>query len=240
MVRAVRHKVIPVRTAGEKETAMIRKTVVPEAIERYVHCVFSKETPVQQRLRAETARMPHGAMQIGPDQGALMALLARLAGARRALEVGTFTGYSALAVAAALPADGKLIACDVSEEWTRIARRFWQEAGLSDRIELRLGPAAETLAALLHDGGGDSFDFAFIDADKENYDAYYEACLRLVRPGGLIAVDNMLWGGAVADPQVNDAETKAIRALNLKVRDDARVEACLLTVGDGVLLARKR
>jgi predicted O-methyltransferase YrrM len=228
------------RPGKAEELAMTRNTVVSEAIERYVHGVFSKETPVQQRLRAETARMPHGGMQIGPDQGALLALLARLVGARRALEVGTFTGYSALAVASALPADGKLIACDVSEEWTYVARRYWGEAKLSDRIELRLGPAAETLAALLRESGAESFDFAFIDADKENYDAYYEACLRLVRPGGLIAVDNTLWGGAVADPKAKDPETEAIRALNLKVRDDDRVEACLLTVGDGVLLARKR
>ncbi len=179
-------------------------------------------------------------MQIGPDQGALMAFLIRLTGARRALEIGVFTGCSGLAVASALPEDGKLIACDVSEEWTRIARRYWDEAGLSRKIELRLGPALETLAALLRDGAGESFDFAFIDADKENNDAYYEACLRLLRPGGLIAVDNTIWGGRVADPAVNDAETEAIRALNLKMRDDARVEAVLLTVGDGVMLARKR
>ena len=218
---------------------MTRKTVVPEGIERYVHDAFCRETPLQQRLRAETARLPDGRMQIGPDQGAFFAVLVRLMGARRALEVGVFTGYSALAVASALPADGKLIACDVSEEWTRVARRYWQEAGLSDRIELRLGPAAGTLAGLEREGGG-PFDFAFIDADKENYDSYYEACLRLIRPGGLIAVDNMLWSGAVADPKVNDPETASIRALNDKVRDDGRVEAVLLTVGDGVLLARKR
>ena len=143
-------------------------------------------------------------------------------------------------MAAALPADGKLIACDVSEEWARIARRYWQEAGVSGRIDLRLGPAADTLATLLHEGAGGSFDFAFIDADKESYDIYYEACLRLVRPGGLIAVDNALWSGNVADPAASDAETEAIRALNLKIRDDVRVEACLLTVGDGVMIARKR
>ena len=169
-----------------------------------------------------------------------MAFLIRLTGARRALEIGVFTGYSGLAVASALPEDGKLIACDVSEEWTRIARRYWEEAGLSRKIDLRLGPAAETLAALLREGAGESFDFAFIDADKENNGAYYEACLRLLRPGGLIAVDNTIWGGRVADPAVHDAETEAIRALNLKMRDDARVEAVLLTVGDGVMLARKR
>ena len=179
-------------------------------------------------------------MQIGPDQGALMALLIRLTRARRALEIGVFTGYSALTTASALPADGKLVACDVSEEWTRIARRYWEEAGVSGKIDLRLGPALETLAALQRDGAGESFDFAFIDADKENNDAYYEACLRLVRPNGLIAVDNTIWHGSVADPAMNDAETAAIRALNLKMRDNARVEAVLLTVGDGVMLARKR
>jgi predicted O-methyltransferase YrrM len=219
---------------------MLKRSLVPEAVERYVSEVITRETPLQQRLRAETAALPHGRMQIGPDEGALLALLVRLTGARDALEVGTFTGYSALTVAAALPEDGKLIACDVSEEWTRIARRYWDEAGLSGRIELRLGPAAETLAALERAGAAGSFDFAFVDADKPSYDAYYEACLRLVRPGGLIVVDNALWDGAVADPAVNDPETAAIRALNAKVRDDARVEACLLTVGDGVMLARKR
>jgi predicted O-methyltransferase YrrM len=219
---------------------MSKRSLVSDAVERYVSQIFSCETPVQRRLRAETATLPGAQMQIGPDQGALMAFLVRLIGARRALEVGVFTGYSALAVAAALPEDGKLIACDLSEAWTRIARRYWEEAGLLQRIELRLGPAVETLATLLREGGADSFDFAFIDADKENYDAYYEACLRLVRPGGLLAVDNAIWSGAVADPTVNDVDTDAIRALNLKVRDDSRVEACLLTVGDGLLLARKR
>jgi predicted O-methyltransferase YrrM len=179
-------------------------------------------------------------MQIGPDQGTLLALLVRLTGARRALEVGTFTGYSALAVASALPEGGQLITCDVSAEWTAVARRYWEEAGVSGRIELRLGPAVETLAGLLRAGGAGSFDFAFIDADKPSYNAYYEACLGLVRPGGLIAIDNVLWSGAVADPAAVDPETAALRALNEKVRDDPRVDACLLTVGDGVMLARKR
>jgi predicted O-methyltransferase YrrM len=220
--------------------AMSKRSLVSEAVEHYAFNVMARETPLQKRLREETARLPEANMQIGPDQGAFMALLVRLIGARRTLEVGTFTGYSALTVAAALPEDGKLIACDVSEEWTRIARRYWQEAGLSGRIDLRLGPALATLAGLLRDGGADSFDFAFIDADKEEYDAYYESCLKLIRPGGLILVDNALWSGAVADPTKNDAETVAIRALNAKIRDDVRVEACLLTVGDGVMLARKR
>jgi predicted O-methyltransferase YrrM len=217
---------------------MSRPSFLPAAVGHYVREVITRETAVQRRLRAETAALPEGRMQIGADQGALLALLVRLTGARRALEVGTFTGYSALAVAAALPAEGKLVTCDVSEQWTAIARRYWEEAGVSGRIDLRLGPAAETLAGLLRQG--ESFDFAFIDADKESYDAYYEACLRLVRPGGLIAIDNVLWSGAVADPAAVDAETEAIRALNTKVRDDGRVEACLVTVGDGVMLVRKR
>jgi predicted O-methyltransferase YrrM len=219
---------------------MLKRSLVPEAVERYVSEVITRETALQRRLRAETAALPHGRMQIGPDEGALLALLVRLTGARKALEVGTFTGYSALTVAAALPEGGKLITCDLSEEWTHIARRYWDEAGLSGRIELRLGPAAETLAALERAGAAGSFDFAFIDADKPSYDSYYEVCLRLVRAGGLIAIDNALWDGTVADPTVTDPETVAIRALNAKVRDDARVEACLLTVGDGVMLARKR
>jgi predicted O-methyltransferase YrrM len=215
-----------------------RRSLLPEAVEQYVTGIIAKETPVQQRLRAETAALPEARMQIGADQGALLALLARLIGARRALEIGTFTGYSALAVAAALPADGRLITCDVSEEWTSIARRYWAEAGVAGRIELRLGDARATLAALLHVMGEASFDFAFIDADKPSYDAYYEACLRLVRPGGLIAIDNTLWHGAVADPHDNAPDTVALRALNLKIRDDPRVQACLLTVGDGVMLVR--
>ncbi len=219
---------------------MAKRSLTSEPIEHYVNEVITRETPIQKRLRAETAKLPNSQMQIGPDQGALMALLARAIGARRALEIGTFTGYSALAVAAALPQDGRLIACDMSEEWTRIAWRYWQEAGLANRIELRLGPALATLAALQSELGQGSFDFAFIDADKEEYDAYYEACLRLIRPGGLILLDNMLWSGKVADAAVQDAETLALRALNLKVRDDARVEACLLTVGDGIMMARKR
>ena len=219
---------------------MPKRSLMPDFVERYVSHVITRETPLQQRLRAETAGLPQAGMQVGPDQGKLLALLVHLIGARRALEIGTFTGYSALVVAAALPADGKLIACDISAEWTRIARRYWDEAGVSGRIELRLGPARDTLAALIRDGAAGSFDFAFIDADKTGYDAYYEACLTLLRPGGLIALDNMLWNGAVADPRVQDPDTSALRALNVKIRDDVRVESCLLTVGDGVMLARKR
>lgn len=216
------------------------RSLFPEAVERYVVQEIAQETAVQRRLRAETAPMPNGGMQIGADQGALLAVLAKFTGARRALEIGTFTGYSALAVAQALPEDGKLICCDISEEWTSVARRYWQEAGVAARIELRLAPAIDTLAALLRQGGAETFDLAFIDADKANYDAYYEACLKLVRPGGAIALDNMLWSGKVAEPDAHDEDTDALRALNAKIRDDTRVDACLLTVGDGVMLVRKR
>jgi caffeoyl-CoA O-methyltransferase len=219
---------------------MGKRSFLPDALESYVGDVITKETPLQKRLRAETAQLPMGGMQIGPDQGAFLALLVRLIGAKRTLEIGTFTGYSALAVASALPADGKLIACDVSKEWTDIARRYWREAGIADRIDLRLGPAAETLSTLLGSGGAGSFDLAFIDADKSNYDTYYEFGLKLLRPNGLIAIDNVLWSGAVIDDKKQDADTAALRALNLKVRDDARVDSALLTIGDGVMLVRKR
>ena len=216
------------------------RSLLPEAVEQYVSGLITRETPLHARLRAETAALPEARMQIGADQGALLALLARLIGARYALEIGAFTGMSALAVAAALPDDGRLIACDVNEEWTAIARRYWKEAGLDGRIELRLAPALDTLGHLLRERGPGSFDFAFIDADKPAYDAYYEACLRLVRPGGLIALDNMLWHGSVADTNDREATTEILRALNLKIRDDPRVESCLLTIGDGVMLAVRR
>ncbi len=218
----------------------MKRSLLPDAVETYASETLSRETPLQKRLRAETARLPDAGMQIGADLGALLALLARSIGARRALEIGTFTGYSALAVAAALPEDGLLIACDKSEEWTAIARRYWQEAGVAGRIELRLGPAKDTLARLARETGSGTFDLAFIDADKPAYDAYYEACLALLRPGGLVALDNMLWSGKVADPSASDESTRALRALNAKIAADARVDACLVTIGDGVMLARKR
>jgi caffeoyl-CoA O-methyltransferase len=216
----------------------VARSLVPESVDQYIARVATRETPVQQKLRAETAKLPDAGMQIGADQGAFFALLIHAIGAKRAIEIGTFTGYSALAVAAALPEGGKLVACDVSEEWTSIGRRYWKEAGVADKIDLRLGPAIETLETLLASEGANSFDFAFIDADKPAYDAYYEACLKLVRPNGLIAIDNVLWSGKVADDSVHDASTDALRALNEKIVRDSRVEACLLTVGDGVMLVR--
>jgi O-methyltransferase len=218
---------------------MANRSFLPEAVDEYLRTVVAPESPVQQRLRAETSKLPQGGMQIGADQGRMLAFLARLVGARTAIEIGTFTGYSALCIASALPADGRLICCDVSEEWTAIARRYWAEAGLLERIDLRLAPARGTLGQLSREGRAGTFDFAFIDADKTGYDAYYEACLELLRRGGIIAIDNVLWSGAVADPSNTTDDTVALRALNVKIRDDPRVDACLVSVGDGVMLARK-
>ncbi len=199
-----------------------------------------RESDAARRLREETAKLPMARMQISPEQGAFMQMLVRLLGARRTLEVGTFTGYSALVVAEALPADGRLIACDVSAEWTAIGRRYWAQAGVAERIDLRLRPAIETLDELLKGGGKGSFDFSFIDADKTSYEVYYERSLALLRQGGLVAIDNTLWDGAVIDPARNDEDTAAIRAINSKIRQDSRVDMVLLPVGDGLTLARKK
>jgi predicted O-methyltransferase YrrM len=218
---------------------MAKRSLLPARVDAYVGA-HTREGGLARRLRRETSRLAMARMQIGPDQAAFLSWLVRAMGVRHAVEVGTFTGMSALAVASALPGDGRLVCCDVSEEWTSIGRRYWEEAGVAGRIDLRLGPAADTLASLLREHGEGSFDFAFIDADKRGYDGYYEACLRLLRPGGAIALDNMLWSGKVADPAKTDRDTKAIRKLNRKVLRDPRVEASLLTVGDGVLLALKR
>ncbi len=198
-----------------------------------------REPPIFRRLREETAQLEHGRMQISPEQGQFMRLLVALLGARRAIEIGTFTGFSALCVAESLPPDGRLICCDVNREWTALAERYWAEAGVSDRIDLRLAPALQTLDDLLATGQAESFDFAFVDADKGNYDAYYERLLRLLRRGGVIAVDNALWHGQVADAEARDADTISIRNLNRKVRDDPRVFPSLVPIGDGLLLARK-
>jgi predicted O-methyltransferase YrrM len=206
----------------------------------YVVSHGTREVPAQRALRAATRRMRGAEMQIGADQGQLMGFLARLIGARRALEIGTFTGYSALSVALALPPDGRLVACDINPETTGVGRRYWREAGVEEKIDLRLGPALETLEGLLREEGEDRFDFAFIDADKGNYDRYYELCLKLVRSGGLIAIDNVLWSGAVADRAARDAQTVAVRALNAKLHGDERVDLCLLPIGDGVTLLRRR
>jgi predicted O-methyltransferase YrrM len=198
-----------------------------------------REPEVLERLRAETARLPQSIMQISPVQGQFLALLLKLTGAAKTLEVGVFTGYSSLWTALTLPPGGRVVACDVSEEFTSIARRYWAEAGVADKITLRLAPAAETLDALIAGGEAGTFDFAFVDADKENYDAYYERALKLVRRGGLIVFDNMLWYGKVADPTVQDADTVALRALNDKLSRDERVFVSLVPVGDGMTLAVK-
>jgi caffeoyl-CoA O-methyltransferase len=199
-----------------------------------------REPPLLAELRAETARMPMSMMQIGPEQGQFMGLLVELIGARRTLEIGTFTGYSTLCVALALPPDGRVTACDISEEYTAVARRYWARAGVTDKIDLRLAPAVQTLDTLLAEGHAGAYDLAFIDADKSGYDAYYERSLKLLRSGGLILVDNVLWSGDVARPDKDDPDTRAIRALNRKIRDDERVSMSLIPVGDGLLLARKR
>ena len=199
-----------------------------------------REPAILARLREETASMPEGGMQIPPEQGALLAMLVRLIDARRCLELGTFTGYSSLSVALALPPDGLLVCCDVSDEWTSIARRYWAEAGVADRVELRLGPALESLDALLDGGAAGSFDFAFVDASKREYPDYHERILRLLRTGGLVAYDNVLWDGAVIDPTDKDPDTIGIRRLNDRLATDERVDLCMLPVADGLSLARKR
>ena len=217
-----------------------RTIEMTDALHAYMHRVSLRESDVQRRLREETAALEYSMMQISPEQGQLMRMLTGLIGARRAIEVGVFTGYSALSVALALPEDGELIACDVSEEWTAIARRYWAEAGVAGKIRLEIAPATETLDALLAGGRAGDFDIAFIDADKTSYDGYYERCLELLRPGGLVLIDNVLWGGSVADEENRSEDTLALRALNAKLRDDARIELCMLPVGDGLTLARRR
>lgn len=205
----------------------------------YLNSISRQEPEILSQLRQETAQNPLARMQIAPEQGHLMTLLVQLMGAKKVLELGVFTGYSSLAVALALPPQGKLVACDISQEYTAIARRYWQQAGVADKIELYLAPALETLERLLAEGEAGTFDFAFIDADKRNYSAYYEQTLQLLRPGGLIAVDNVLWSGRVADPQVNDNRTKAMREFNQKLHQDQRVFLSLLPIADGLTLVRK-
>jgi predicted O-methyltransferase YrrM len=216
------------------------QTAVAEDLTEYIRKVTLREPEILARLRAETARLPNAMMQISPEQGQFMGLLMRLIGAKRTLEVGVFTGYSSTSVALALPEDGAIVACDVSVEYTSMARRYWREAGVERKIDLRIAPAVETLDALLAEGRAGSFDFAFIDADKDNYDHYYERALKLIRTGGLIAIDNVLWHGKVLDESVQDADTRAIRALNEKLHRDERIALSLLPIGDGMTLACKR
>ena len=215
-------------------------TILTGDLAAYVRRVSLREPDVMRRLRERTASVPEARMQITPEQGQFMQLLVQMLDARKTLEVGVFTGYSSLAVALALPPDGRVTACDVSEEWTSIGKPYWQEAGVAHKIDLHLAPAVETLDRLIADGQQGTYDFAFIDADKANYDRYYERALVLVRVGGLIGIDNVLWHSKVIDPSVNDADTIAIRDLNEKIHGDERVSLSLIPIGDGLTLARKR
>jgi predicted O-methyltransferase YrrM len=212
-----------------------RAPFLPEKVARYILEHSVREPEILGELRAATASVPYSGMQIGADQGQFMALLVQAIGAKRCLEIGTYTGYSALAVALALPEDGRIVCCDISEEWTAIARRFWEKAGVAHKISLKLAPALETLKTLQG-----PFDFVFIDADKGNYENYYEGCLPLVRRGGIIAVDNTLWSGWVADAKRHDDDTRALRAFNDKLHRDERVALSMISLGDGVTLALKR
>jgi len=216
-----------------------RTLTLDDTLQSYLVAHSVREVPAQTELREATRTHPHAGMQIGPEQGQLMALLVRLTGARRCIEVGVFTGYSALTVALALPADGYLLACDVSDAYTRVGRPFWEAAGIAAKIDLRLGPAVRTLDGCIAAGEAGRYDFAFIDADKSSYDAYYERCLQLLRPGGLIAIDNVLWGGSVARP-ATDTDTRALQDLNDKLHRDERIDIAMLPMGDGLTLARKR
>jgi len=214
--------------------------IIPDAIRGYVFEHSVRDTPLLAELRAVTAKEPMGRMQVSPDEGQLLALLVQATGAERCLEIGTFTGYSALCMALALPAEGRLTCVDRSEEWTSVARGFWERAGVAAKIDLALGPALPILDGMLEEGQASTYDFAFIDADKANHAHYYERCLRLVRSGGMIAIDNTLWSGAVADPADQESDTQAVRALNDFVHRDERVSMAMLTVADGLTLALKR
>lgn len=217
-----------------------RTIVMSDPLYEYLLGASLREPPLLKRLREETARHPRATMQISPEQGQFMRLLVKLLGAKRCIEVGVFTGYSSLCVALALPRDGRLLACDVSEEFTSVARRYWKEAEVEAKIELKLAPALETLDARIKAGEGGTYDLAFIDADKSNYSGYYERILQLLRPGGLVLVDNVLWSGAVIDKEDKTEDTAAIRAFNETLRKDGRVELSMLPVGDGLTLALKR
>ncbi len=213
--------------------------IIETNLHNYLLAVSLREPEILAQLREETAQQAMAIMQIAPEQGQFMALLVQLMGAKKTLELGVFTGYSSLAVALALPPDGKVIACDVSEEYTSIARRYWEKAGVADKIELHIAPALETLDKLLATGEAETFDFAFIDADKSVYNEYYERCLQLIRPGGLIAIDNVLWSGRVADPSEQDNRTKYMRAFNEKLHQDKRINLSLMPIADGLTLAVK-
>jgi predicted O-methyltransferase YrrM len=220
---------------------MANKTLGLETdLYQYLQQVSVREAEVLKQLRQETEKHPMSIMQIAPEQGQFMALLVQLMGAKKTLDIGVFTGYSALVVALALPTDGQVIACDIDEKTTKIAQEFWEKAGVSQKIDLRLAPALETLDKLIVEGQNNTFDFAFIDADKSNYDNYYEKALWLVKPGGLIAVDNVLWGGKVADSEIKDNRTQKIRNFNQKLHQDPRISLSLVPIADGLTLALKK
>ena len=217
-----------------------RTLPLTERLYDYLLAASLREHPAQTRLRAETAQLPEGSMQIAPEQGQLMALLIELCGARRVLEIGCFTGYGTLAMALALPPDGRVLTLDVNPDWVELGRRAWRDAGVEAKIEVRFGLALTSLDQLIDAGRAESFDLIFIDADKKSYDEYYQRSLTLARPGGLILIDNVLWGGLVADPANTDRQTEILRALNAKLRDDDRISLALVPIGDGLALARKR
>jgi predicted O-methyltransferase YrrM len=234
LIRKNYHKIFNKYKVMSKQTLGLEQNLYD-----YLLSVSLREPTILTQLRQETAQMPRSIMQISPEQGQFMALLVKLIGAKKTLEVGVFTGYSSLVVALALPADGKIVACDVSEEYTSIARRYWQQAGVADKIDLHIAPALETLDNLLTTGEAGTFDFAFIDADKSNYNNYYERSLELIRPGGLIAIDNVLWSGKVAETEIQDNQTNKIRDLNRKLHEDSRITLSLVPIADGLTLAMK-
>lgn len=213
---------------------------LPADLHAYMLEVGAREPAILRELRDETATLPEHDMQIAPEQGALMALLVELTGARRCIEVGTFTGYSSTRVALALPPEGSVVCCDISREWTDVARRFWERAGVADKMELRLGPALDTLDALITEGQAETFDFAFLDADKVSYPEYSDRLLTLLRPGGLLAIDNVFWGGQITDAESTDASVRGIRRMNQALADDSRVSLAMVPIADGLTLARKR
>ncbi|MGZ3802028.1 MAG: O-methyltransferase [Bdellovibrio sp.] len=218
----------------------MKSSITSENVARYVVEKIVLDSDLEKKLRLETLTLDAGRMISSSDVGSLLSILVQSIGAKKAIEIGTFTGYTALKMASALSENGILICCDISREWTDIGRRYWQEAGITQKIDLRIAPAIQTVNSLISNSEENTFDFAFIDADKTGYDAYYEGCLKLLRPGGLIVLDNMLWDGAVADPKIHDETTLAIRKLNEKISRDNRVNSCLMTVGDGLMLVRKK
>lgn len=217
-----------------------RNAFLPDDIQRYIIDTTLRDLPLLRELRDETGKLPNAGMQTSADQVQLLQLLVRAIDARRCIEVGVFTGYSALGVALALPDDGRIVACDVSQEYTAVGRRYWERAGVAHKIDLRLAPAEQTLDELIRGGESGRFDFAYIDADKTGYNAYYERCLQLLRPNGLVTIDNVLWSGQVVHPDATDPDTAALRALNEKIGKDERVDASLVPIGDGLMIVRKR